>query len=358
MGLVTILIAVLAFGFMILIHELGHFLTARAFKINVYEFSMGMGPRLAWYDSKKTGIRYKICMFPIGGYVNFGKEGSDDSAPSDDPRDMVNQKPWVRLLVMVAGGFLNIVLGFVLALIVCGGSVLGSTVVAEFPPALSENGTSITAEAGLMQYDEIIEIGGARVHTDLELDYEIMRRGVEPIEVVVLRDADKDGVKERVTLLLTFPTETSSGQTVGTRDFLVYAAEKNVGSVIRHSFFRTVCMVKMAWQSLWDLVTGRYTTEAVSGPVGITNTMGEAASYGVLPLLYLISMISTNLGVVNLLPLPALDGGRAVFVLIEMITKKRVPPEIEARIHGAGILLLLGLMVLVTVTDIRNLIAK
>lgn len=349
----TVLIAVLAFGFMIFIHELGHFLTARAFKINVYEFSLGMGPRLAWYDSKKTGIRYKLCMFPIGGYVSFGREGSDDSAPSEDPHDIVNQKPWVRLLVMIAGGVLNILLGFILALIVSAGSAVGSTVVADFPPELSSE-TVTTVESGLKPGDEIIKIDGVRVHTDLDLDYEIMRRGIRPVEVVVLRDTDGDGKSERVNLTVTFPTETSSGQTVGTRDFRVYAAEKGFGSVVYHSFFRTVCMVKMAWQSLWDLITGRYTVEAVSGPVGITTSMGEVASYGLLPLLYMVSMISTNLGVVNLLPVPALDGGRAVFVLIEMISKKRVPPEIEARIHGIGILLLLGLMLLVTVLDIRS----
>ncbi len=349
----TVLIAVLAFGFMIFIHELGHFLTARAFKINVYEFSLGMGPRLAWYDSKKSGIRYKLCMLPIGGYVSFGKEGSDDSAPSEDPHDIVNQRPWVRLLVMIAGGVLNIILGFVLALIVSAASAVGTTEVAQFPPALESEGVG-TAEMGLKVGDEIIKIDGVRVRTDLELDYEIMRRGIEPIDVVVLRDSNKDGVREEVTLSLTFPTETSSGQTVGTRDFSVYAAQKSIGSVLYHSFFRTTCMVKMAWQSLWDLISGRYSVEAVSGPVGITSSMGEVASYGLLPLLYMVSMISTNLGVVNLLPIPALDGGRSVFVIIEMITKKRVPPEIEAKIHGIGILLLLGLMVLVTVMDIRS----
>lgn len=350
----TVLIAVLAFGFMIFIHELGHFLTARAFKINVYEFSLGMGPRLAWYDSKKTGIRYKLCMLPIGGYVSFGKEGSDDSAPSDDPHDIVNQKPFVRLLVMIAGGVLNILLGFILALIVVSATRrVGGTVVAEFLPP-PESGITSNSEAGLLPGDEIVKIDGVRVHTDLELDYEIMRRGVEPVEVVVLRDSNQDGVREQVVLTVRFPTETSSGQTVGTRDFIVYAVPKNVGSVLSHAFFRTVCMVKMAWQSLWDLITGRYSVEAVSGPVGITSTMGEVAAHGLLPLLYMVSMISTNLGVINLLPLPALDGGRSVFVIIEMLTKKRVPPEIEAKIHGIGILLLLGLMVLVTVMDIRS----
>ncbi len=356
--LLTILVAVLAFGFLIFIHELGHFLVARACKINVYEFSIGMGPKLAWYDSKKTKIRYKLCMFPIGGYVSMGEAGADDSAPSNNPGDYINQKPWKRFLVTVSGGLVNIVLGALLAMVVVLSSpLLGSTTVAEFPPELAV-GESTTAADGLCVGDEIVKIDGVRVHTAMEMDYEIMRRGIKAVEVIVLRDADGDGVREKVPLTVTFPTEATSGQTVGTRDFSVYSVRKSFGSVLSHTFYRSVCMVKMAWESVIDLVTGRYTMEAVSGPVGITTTVGEAVSYGFIPLLYLISMISINLGVVNLFPLPALDGGRAVFVLIEMITRKRVPPEIEAKIHGIGILLLLLLMVLITVTDVRAIFTK
>ncbi len=354
MVFITILISILVFGFLIFVHELGHFLAARAFGVKVYEFSIGMGPKLVWFDSKKSGIRYKICMFPFGGYVSMAAEGEDDSAPSDDPRAITNQKPWKRFIVMAAGGFVNLVVGFILMFAVVCGSVMGSTTVAGFPEELKVGDTS-TSEY-FMEGDIITEIGGKRIHTMMELDYEIMRRGIEPIEVVLLRDTDGNGEKEEISLTVTFPTESASGQTVGTRDFQVYAKEKTVGSVLSDTWYRGTCTVRMVWESLFDLITGRYGVEAVSGPVGITETIGETVSFGkILPVLYLVSLISINLGVVNLLPLPALDGGRLVFVLIEMIVKKPVPKEIEAKIHTIGLLLFFGLFILITVLDVKNL---
>lgn len=353
MGFFTVLIAILVFGFLIFVHELGHFIAARAFGVKVYEFSIGMGPKLVWYDSKKSGIRYKICMFPFGGYVSMAAEGEDDSAPSDDPRAITNQKPWKRFVVMAAGGVVNLIVGFILMFAVVVGSVMGSTTIAGFPEELKvgDSSTSAYFEKG----DVITEIDGKRIHTMMEMDYEIMRRGVEPIEVVVLRDTNGDGVAEEVSLLVTFPTETASGQTVGTRDFQVYSKEKTVGSILSDTWWRGACTVRMVWESLFDLVTGRYGVEAVSGPIGITGTVSDAVSYGVFPVLYLVALISINLGVVNLLPIPALDGGRLVFVLIEMIFRKPVPKEIEAKIHGIGLILLLGLTVLVSILDVRNL---
>ncbi len=356
MNFLTVLIAVLMFGVLIFVHELGHFLAARAFGIKVYEFSIGMGPKLLWYDSKKSGIRYKLCMIPLGGYVSMAAEGEDDAAPSDDPRAITNQKPWKRFIVMAAGGFVNLLLGFILMFAVVIASPMGSTVVAEHATNLGEGQTS-TSEYGLMQYDEILEIDGKRVHTMMELDYEIMRRGIEPIEVVVLRDANSDGVSERVSLTVSFLTEESAGQTIGMRDFSVYAKEKTFGTVLTDTFFRGTCTVRMVWESLFDLITGRYGVEAVSGPIGITETVSETVSYGLIPLLYLVALISINLGVVNLLPLPALDGGRLVFVLIEMIFKKPVPRNIEASIHMIGLLLLLALSLFVAFIDVRHLIA-
>ena len=354
MVVITVLISILVFGFLIFVHELGHFLAARAFGVKVYEFSIGMGPKLVWFDSKKSGIRYKICMLPFGGYVSMAAEGEDDSAPSDDPRAITNQKPWKRFIVMAAGGIVNLVVGFILMFAVVCGSVMGSTTVAGFPDELKVGETS-TSEY-FMQGDVITEVGGKRVHTMMELDYEIMRRGIEPVEVVLLRDTNGDGEGEEISLTVTFPTEIASGQKVGTRDFQVYAKEKTVGSVLTDTWFRGTCTVRMVWESLFDLITGRYGVEAVSGPVGITETIGETVSFGrFIPVLYLVSLISINLGVVNLLPLPALDGGRLVFVLIEMIAKKPVPREIEARIHTIGLLLFFGLFILITVLDVKSL---
>lgn len=353
MNFLTVLIALLAFGFLIFVHELGHYIAARLTGIKVYEFSIGMGPKLVWYDSKRSGIRYKLCMFPIGGYVSMA-DGEDESAPSDDPRAFSNQRPWKRFIVTVAGGTVNLIVGFVLMLAVVIGSTMTTTVVADFPPSLAVSETS-TESFGLKSGDEIISVGGKRVHTALEMDYEIMRRGTEPLEVVVLRDTDGDGKREsKIPLTVTFPTETQEGQLLGTRDFRVYAGEKTFGSVMRETFYRSTCLVRMVWESLFDLITGRYGIEAVSGPIGITGSVGEAVSYGVFPFLYLISMISINLGVLNLIPLPALDGGRMFFLLIEMIFRKPVPRAIEAKIHGIGLMLLLLFSLFVAVLDVKS----
>jgi regulator of sigma E protease len=350
-GFFTAIIAILAFGFLIFVHELGHFIAARLTGIKVYEFSIGMGPKLVWYDSKKTGIRYKLCMIPLGGYVSMA-DGVDESAPSDDPHAFSNQKPWKRLLVTVAGGVVNLFVGFLLMLAVVLGSTMSSTVVADFPENLAISETS-TADYGLLSGDEILSIGGKRVHTAFEMDYEIMRRGIEPLTVVVARDTNGDGVREtRVSLTVSFPNETEEGQRVGARDFRVYAAEKTFGSVIRETFYRSICLVRMVWESLFDLVTGRYGIEAVSGPVGIAGTMGEAASYGILPFLYLIAMISINLGVINLIPLPALDGGHLLLYVIEVIRRKPVKKEIEGMINFIGLIIILTLAVLIAIKDI------
>lgn len=352
MNFLTVLIALLAFGFLIFVHELGHYIAARLTGIKVYEFSIGMGPKLVWYDSKKTGIRYKLCMFPLGGYVSMA-DGEDESAPSDDPRAFSNQKPWKRFIVTVAGGTVNLVVGFLLMLAVVIGSTMATTVVADFPPELAVSDAG-TESFGLASGDEIISVGGKRVHTALEMDYEIMRRGIEPLDVIVLRDTDGDGNREtELTLKITFPTERQEGQSLGTRDFRVYSTEKTFGNVIRETFYRSTCLVRMVWESLLDLVTGRYGIEAVSGPIGITGSVGEAVSYGIFPFLYLISMISINLGVLNLIPLPALDGGRMLFILIEMIFRKPVPRSVEAKIHGIGLMLLLLFSLFVAFLDVK-----
>lgn len=351
-GFFTAIIAILAFGFLIFVHELGHFIAARLTGIKVYEFSIGMGPKLVWYDSKKTGIRYKLCMIPLGGYVSMA-DGVDESAPSTDPNAFSNQKPWRRLVVTVAGGVVNLFVGFILMLAVVMGSTMSSTVVADFPADLAISETS-TADYGLRSGDKILSIDGKRIRTAFEMDYEIMRRGIEPLEVVVARDTNGDGAYDTdVALTVTFPTETQEGQSVGSRDFRVYAAEKTFGSVLKEAFHRSVCLIRMVWESLFDLVTGRYGIEAVSGPVGIAGTMGEAASYGILPFIYLIAMISINLGVINLIPLPALDGGRLLFILIEMIFRKPVPRELEAKIHAIGLMLLLGFSLIIAFMDVK-----
>ncbi len=342
----TILTAVLVFGFLILIHELGHYIFARIFKVTINEFSIGMGPRLVWYDSKKTGIRYSLSMFPIGGYVAMAGEDTE----SDDPNSFDKKPAWQRFIITAAGATVNIVAGFLAMILLTSMNPIGSTTVGEFVDKAETKFEISSSESGLMIGDKIISVDGNRVVIAQELSYEIMRRGNEPVDLVVIRDG------ETVTLTdVVFPTLEEQGQSFGQVDFRVYRGEKNFGTVISGAFRNGCLIVRMCWESIFDLITGRYTLAAVSGPVGISTAIGSAISQGFASVLYIVTLISINLGVMNLLPIPALDGGRLITVLFEMITRKKVPQKIEGMINGIGLILLLLLSFAIMIKDIVQL---
>ncbi len=334
--------AILVFGILIFIHEFGHYIFARIFNVTITEFSIGMGPKLVWYDSKKTGIRYALSMIPFGGYVAMvGEDGE-----SDDPNSFDKKPAWQRFIITVAGATVNIVAGLICIVILSCMVNIGGTTVAKFV----DTGLGTTTEGTLLEGDTVIEVDGKRVRIADELSYEIMRRGNEPIDITVIRDG-----KEIVLPDVVFPTEESEGQVFGVMDFQVWASEKTFGSVLSYSMSKSWLIIRMVWESLFDLITGRYTIAAVSGPVGISGAIGDAAKLGFTSLLYITGLISINLGVMNLLPIPALDGGRLVCILFEMITRKRIPKNIEASVNGIGLLLLLGFSVFIMIKDIVGL---
>ncbi len=347
MVVLYILLAILAFGVLILVHECGHFFAARAMGVTVREFSIGMGPMLLSYTSKKTGTVYKICMLPIGGYVSMLGEEEE----SDDPSALCRKKPWQRLIIMAAGGIVNILVGALLTFLLVASmpSIRASCEVGPFAASDVTGFTYSSADSGLREGDIILTVDGKRVHVGAEMDYEIMRRGIRPITLTVLRDG-----KEITLPNVVFPTYEESGQLLGGRDFYL-RADKEPLPILRHTFYRSVMTVRMVWESLFDLITGRFGVDAVSGPVGVASAMTTAAESGFSNFVYLVAVISLNLGVVNLFPLPALDGGHIVFVLFEMISKRKVPERIENAIHSVGLMLLLGLMLLVTGKDIVTL---
>jgi regulator of sigma E protease len=198
--------------------------------------------------------------------------------------------------------------------------------------------------------DTVIKVDGVRVHTGNELVYEIMNSGDKPIDMVVIRNGETITLEDVV-----FPTETSAGATFGSYDFTIYGEKATFKSILKHSVFRSFSTIKIITDSLKDLLTGRYGAEAVSGPVGMAGAVGEATKNGVSSLLYLFTLITMNLGVFNLLPVPALDGGRIVFLLIEAITRKPVKKEFEQMVNTVGILILFALMILITFKDIFTL---
>lgn len=342
MNFLSIITALLVFSFMIFIHEYGHYIAARRFGVTIEEFSIGMGPRLFSHCSKKTGIAYSLRALPIGGFVSMPGENGG----SDDPNALCNKPVWKRMIVVFAGAFMNFVLGIVIMIyIVVSSPALGSTTIVGFADG------SMSEACGLMIGDRIVEVDGSPVHVANELVYEVMRVGINPIDIKVVRGGEEITVPD-----VRFPTATQSGVLFASTDFYVAREEKTFATVVKHSFFRSVSTVKMIYESFVDLIGGRYGLDAVSGPIGVTEAIGTTVKTGGFTnLLNLVVMITMNLGVFNLLPLPALDGGRLVFMIVELVRRRPVDPELEAKIHAVGIIALLLLMAAVTYKDITKI---
>ncbi len=340
--LLTILAAILVFGTVIFVHESGHFLTAKLCGIKVNEFALGMGPKLISFGKKET--RYSLRMLPIGGFVSM--EGEDDY--SEDPRSFVKAAVWKRILIVVAGAFMNLVLGFfVLCLAVGCDEVITSRTVSGF----YENAS--TQATGLQVGDTILSVNGRKCYIANDILYEFARIDSGTAEMVVLRDG------EEVTLpAVTFATKaTEEGMEQIVIDFTVSPIEKNFLTLPAEAFRWSVSYARLVFLSLVDLVTGRVAINMLSGPVGIVSTIATAVSVGWQPFLLLMALITINLGVFNLLPVPALDGGKLLLLVVEAIRRKPAPEKFEFVINAAGFILLMLLMVFVTFHDITRLIS-
>ena len=346
--MITVLVALLVFGVIIALHEFGHFIVAKLCGIKVNQFAIGMGPVLL--KKQKGETEYSLRLFPIGGFCAM--EGEDEG--SEDPKAF-NRKPvWKRMLVVVAGATMNLILGFVL--ILCTTLLYGDVIqlrVADFTKN-EETGqsTSSSESSGLQVGDELISIEGMHLFTDTDLFYQLQTVTSDTMEVVVRRNGEK----------ITLPdVKFYNTETKGRQDFYVTAQKLTIGNVLSYSFLNTISTGRLIWLSLLDLCKGKYGFQDLSGPVGIVSTIGEAASYGesfiqhLSSVLSLASFITINVGIFNLLPIPALDGARLVFLLIEGIRRKPVSPEKEGMIHFAGMALLFLVMIAVTIQDIFNL---
>ena len=336
----TILIAVLVFSAIILVHEMGHFLAARLFHVRVMEFSIGMGP--AVFKKKRKDTLYALRIIPIGGYVQM--DGEDEE--SRHPNAFCNQEPWKRLIIISAGAVMNLVLGLVVSIwMVSTRGYVGTTQVLRF-----EEG-AVSSQA-LQIGDRIHSVNGARTRIDNDIVYALLRDDDGLVDMVVLRDGEKLHVQ------VPFQTSVQDGERLIVLDFKVLAQPQTFLNTITYSFGWTVSMVRQVWLSLFDLITGRYGLNQLSGPVGTAQAIGKASTYGLASLLMMTGFITVNLGIFNLLPLPALDGGRLLFLLIEIIRRRPVPPKYEGYVHAVGLLLMMALMVTVTYQDILRLISK
>ena len=336
-----ILIAILVLGIIIFIHELGHFLTAKFFKMPVSEFSIGMGPQVYSYDTVKT--TYSFRAIPIGGYVNI--EGMEVDSKVEDG---FNSKPaYARFIVLIAGVFMN----FLLAFIIMFSSIYSN---GKYIPSEKPIIGNIFKEAKAYEYlqkkDKILEIEGIKIENwndigknlklkneNEEVQMKIERAG-ETKDIIVPLTLDPNSDRKMLGVLPEYSIEKFS---------ILEASKLSIKSGVR--------IVEDTLTGLKMMITGKVKRDEISGPIGIIKVVGEASKEGASIVFWLMALLSVNIGVLNLLPLPALDGGRIIFVLLEMIGV-RVNKKVEERIHTAGMLILFGLIIFITTNDIFNII--
>ncbi len=339
----SIILALLIFSVIVIVHELGHFLLAKYNGVTVTEFSVGMGLRLL--SREWRGTRYSLKILPFGGSCMMVGEEEE----SDDEGSFGSKSVWARMAVIAAGPIFNFLLAFLLSVIIVASIGYDDTVIDVTPgyPA---------AEAGMQDGDQIVRLGGSRTFVYREISlFNSLYQG-QTAEVTYRRDG------ENFTVKLT-PVKDESG-------YYRYGFEKtNVrtkGTLLQtvgYSFAELRYWLKATMESLLKLVQGQVGLNDVSGPVGIVNTIGDTYEesrtdgwyYVILNMIIMSVLLSVNLGVMNLLPIPALDGGRLVFLVIEAVRGRALPQEKESMVHFLGFVLLMGLMLVVLMNDIRQI---
>ena len=379
--IITLLAAVFVFGAVIAIHEFGHFAVAKLCGVQVNEFSIGMGPVLL--KKMHHGPQYSLRALPVGGFVALegeespesqqaeGEEHSDleerplsqhsgaDSSPnggalngeelSQPTGKPLNEAPvWQRALIMAAGACMNFLLGFV---------VMAILLAAQNEPITSrviyavEDG-ALCGQTGLEAGDKVLAVNGRRCFVANDMLYELMRTEDYSASFTVLRDGKKVELPR-----VQFDTwQDEDGETHMSLGFTVYGIRKTPVNVIKEAWNSVLYYGRIIFTSLMDLLRGRESINDLSGPVGIVTAIGQAASYGWQDLLELLALITVNVGIFNLLPFPALDGGKVVFLLIEGVTGHAVPEKIQSGLTLAAFALLFALMIFATYNDIVRLV--
>ena len=340
------MVAIFFFGILIAIHEAGHFTFAKLFKVKVNEFALGMGPAI--FKKQKGETLYALRLFPIGGYVSM--EGEDED--SSDSNAFNNKKVWQRFIILAAGAFMNLILGLILVgVILSMEELIGTNTIRNF----YDNAKS--QQTGLQVNDRITKIDGRNVISELDISFLMARSDDGIYDMTVIRDGKKVELKD-----VTFQSKEVDGHLQITYDFVIIGKTPTVASVFVETFKRSASIVRIVWLSLFDLITGRYGLTDLSGPIGTVNIIADATAEaavnkeGLMNALNIMALVAINIGVFNLMPLPALDGGRLFFLLVEGIRRKPINPKYEGYVHAAGLVLLLGLMLVVTFNDIVSLI--
>ena len=373
--IITFVAAVLIFGAVIAIHEFGHFSAAKLSGIQVNEYSIGMGPAL--FKKIVGGTQYTLRLLPIGGYVAMEGEGSPESNAAQREQDAADEDGeeeeedqleswnpippdkrtgmpfpeaaiWKRAIVMAAGPLMNFVLGFVvlLGLIALRSDPIASRVIYSIADG------ALCGQTGLQAGDEIVAVNGRRCFIANDILYELVRTQNTQADFTVRRNGklvQLPGVR--------FDSYTDeNGNARMNIGFTVYALEKTPANVLKETVNSELYYGRIIFTSLVDLLRGRESINNLSGPVGIVSAIGQAASYGLTDLLELLVLITVNLGVLNLLPIPALDGGRLVFLAVEAVIRRPVSQRLQESLTLATFILLFGLMIFATYNDVLRLI--
>jgi len=338
-----IIFAILIFSFIVFFHELGHFTLAKLNGIDVQEFALGMGPLLV--SKEYRGTVYSLRLLPIGGFCAMG----EDDEVSDSPDNFNNKSVWARISVIAAGPVFNFIIAFVFAVILILMTGYDKPVVQEAPEGYA------AAEAGITAGDTIVRMGGKRIHLFREITYYNQFHQGEDVEVEYLHNGE-----QKTALLKPKLDEELGYYRLGITGGGYTKA--NILTVAQYGVYEVKFWIWTTLESLKMLATGQIGMDQMSGPVGIVNVVDDAyqetKDYGawlvIAQLLYIAILLSANLGVINLLPIPALDGGRLVFLFVEAVRRKRVPPEKEGYVHLAGMALLMALMIFVMFNDIKR----
>ncbi len=347
-----IFLVVLLFGVLIAIHEFGHFCTAKLLKVKVNEFSIGMGP-LIWKRTRGE-TQYSLRALPVGGYCAM--EGEDED--TGDPRAFACQPLWKKFIILVAGSLMNFLLGLVIVVVLFwGSSEEMSPVIQDFAEGFP---SQLQGEQGLQAGDRLLRIDGHAVWVYEDINLFLSRNDGEGMDLVVLRDGQRVQLRD-------FPLERAEYSYQGqayTGFGLIFGGVEEVSFLgqLKLSFLRTLDFVRVVWMSLGDLVTGHVGISEMSGVIGIVDVVSQAGTQagslavGVWNVFYYMALIAVNLAVMNLLPIPALDGGRIAFLLlnglVHLLFRRTIPEQVEGYIHAAFLLLLLVFMAVIAVQDV------
>lgn len=351
MTIFYVLLAILLFGVLIAVHEFGHFITAKLCGVMVEEFAIGMGPAI--FKKQKGETLYSLRCIPIGGYCAM--LGEDEA--SEDPRSFTSQKKWKRAIILVAGSVMNFLLGFILVLFIySGASGFYAPIITDFM-----EGCPYEAEEAFQVGDRIWSIDGKRIYQNGDIS-EFLARS-ESHDIVIKREGKKLTLEDFTLVPIEY-----EGQEKKMYGFYFGVEEATLKTTLVHSWNATMEFGRWVWMGLEQLVGGQVSVEDMAGPVGIVDLMAETGSNAastadaLMDILYLGAFIAVNLAIMNMLPIPALDGGRVFFLvvtwLIESLTRKKLNPKYEGYVHAAGMVLLLGLMAFIMFNDIVRIVMK